>query len=142
VLIAPGAARWSLVLARKASLRGLLLLRFARHRRFGLCFLFGPKLLVSGFSAVGDLGQKFADVFDFGVSPHVNDTASHGDDFRRGDLSYRDVVGQSVIVNAQFFCRFAGGVLNHSSILSEIQIELVNKINGKIVRNEESKASG
>jgi hypothetical protein len=35
-------------------------------------------------------------------------------------------VGQSVIINAQLFCRLAGGVFNHSSILSEIQMERVN----------------
>ena len=88
----------------------LLLLRFARlvwHSRPRLCFCFFTEFGVSGFPAVGDLGQELADVLDFGFGPGVDDAFSLPDInyLRSGDLAHGDMVSQRVRVNSELLCR-------------------------------------
>ena len=50
--------------------------------------------LVPRFSAVGDLGQEFANAFDVGVSPDMHRHAATGKRLRAGHLSNLDVVSK------------------------------------------------
>src|SRR5260221_3833413 len=77
------------------------------HSRPRLCSLSCPQFLISGFPAVGDLGQEFADVFDFGFSPGMNDAFAlpDADYFWSGYLADRDMVGKCVRVNPEFLRR-------------------------------------
>jgi hypothetical protein len=94
---------------RALPVRVLLLLRFARHGRFGLCLLFLPEFLVTGFPAVGDLGQELADVFDFGLGPDVNGALSLLHRLRSWNLSYDDIVRKSPIADSEFLCCLSSG---------------------------------
>lgn len=83
------------VLAPALPVEVLLLFRFAR-------FLFGPKFLVSGFSAVGDLRQEFADVFDFRLGPGMDVAPADVHYLGRRHLPGFYVITQGNAGNAQF----------------------------------------
>ena len=95
----------------------LLLLWFARRGLFGLCLLFFTEFGVTGFPAVGDLGQELADVFDFGLGPRVHDKFAELDNFWSGHLPNCDVVAQSLGPDAQFFSGLPRGYHSFSIVL-------------------------
>ena len=65
------------------------------HSRPRLCFLFFARFGVTGFPAVGDLGQELADVFDLGEGPKMNAVAAQVDYFWSWDLAFVDVAAKS-----------------------------------------------
>jgi len=72
-------------------------------------------LFVSCFPAVGDLGQEFADVLDFGIGPGVN--ASTRDlyaIFWRRYFRKLNVSAKGDSCDSYLFSGFAGGVRFHS----------------------------
>src|SRR5262249_14912456 len=91
------------------------------HSRPRLCFLFCPEFGITGFPAVGDLGQELADVFDFGFGPNVDNATAHPDNFRSRNLPHRDIVSQSFVTDVQSPGCFASRMLIHSCSLSEIE---------------------
>jgi hypothetical protein len=90
VFVAPGAPVW---------LWFLLLL--------GLFLFLFPQLLVSGFPAVGDLGQELAEVLNLSLCPHVDDAPADGNNFGGRHLALSHVVGQGLVADFQPLGRFA-----------------------------------
>ena len=94
VLDTPGAARW---------------LWF----RTPFCWFF-PLLLITGFPAVGDLGQELANVVYFLLCPEMyGDSATCGGLGLR-DFSCLDIAAQSHRSNAEFLSRLTCGEGLHS----------------------------
>ena len=62
--------------------------------RFGL-FLLLSVFLVTGFPAVSDLGEEFADSLDFFFGPIMYPHAGNHDSLRRGDFADCYVAAQS-----------------------------------------------
>lgn len=88
MLVAPGAARWVVV---------LLLFRFGSlvwHSRRRLCVLFLSWFLVSGLPAIGDFGQKLADVLDFLLGPSMDLQSARHDCLRRRYFASSDIPAQ------------------------------------------------
>ena len=99
MLDAPDAARYGL---------GFLLLGFARRSFFGLCLFLFTEFGVTGFPAVGDLGQELADVLDFGVGPAMKFVGANVEHGWCWDFSISDVVRKRCEMYAQPFGGFAG----------------------------------
>ena len=96
MLEAPGVARSVVV---------LLLFGFARHGRFRLCLLFLPEFLITRFSAIGDLRQELADVFDFGLGPEMNRHSATGRRLGGRYLPSRNIATERRLRCPEFFSR-------------------------------------
>jgi len=83
------------------------------HSRPRLSFLFFPEFGVTGFPAVGDLGQELADAFDFVEGPEVDShpPGSHG--FGSGNFPSRYVTAQGGVGGSKFLSRLPRGVGVH-----------------------------
>jgi hypothetical protein len=84
-----------------------LLSGFARHGRFRLCLLFFPEFGVTGFPAVGDLGQELADDFDFAFGPEVKRHSAAG--YRAGSRDFLgcDIATKRSLGNSKLPGRFS-----------------------------------
>jgi hypothetical protein len=77
-------------------------------------------LLISGLSAVGDLGQKLVDALDVFLAPDVHGSAAAGERLRLRHLPYPDVVSQSRGWKPELLSGCACGKTSHSHAMYEI----------------------
>lgn len=82
----------------------------------GLCCLFLPQFGITDFSAVGDLGQKLANVFYLFFSPCVMRALSRFEKLWSRDLFLFDVAGKSFESNAELLGRFTSGIQFHTGM--------------------------
>ena len=69
----------------------------------GLCLLFFPEFGVTGFPAVGDLGQELADVFYLFICPKIDGNASGRCSLGLWDLACGKIPAQCCSCNTKPF---------------------------------------
>jgi hypothetical protein len=118
VLSAPGATRWLMchsepLLSGEESAPLLFASRsfLVRNSRFLLLRL--PLSLPPGLPAVGNLGQEFADMFDFILSPRVKGAFSSFEKLWGWHLLQLNVARKRLKSNSQPLGRFTCRIKNH-----------------------------
>ena|SRR5579872_1456029 len=81
-------------------------------RRWFLVFVFGL-FFVSGFSAIGDFGQKLPNVFDLFFAPNVGCRGAGGEQLRSWHFPHGNVMSQCRGCYSEFLGRFTSGVTFH-----------------------------
>src|SRR5689334_10179017 len=89
--------------------------RFMWHSFFRLCFFFFTEFGITGFPAVGNLGQELADVFYFRVGPNLDCGYSGDLRLRVWNFSGLKVCCQCGVRDSQPFGCFACRMVTHST---------------------------
>jgi hypothetical protein len=96
---------------------------------FGLSrCLFLPLFLISGFPAVDNLGQNFANAFDVRGSPHVKPNLADLDQFWRWYLLGGDIATQRRDIQAKSPCGLTSGKRFHRIVVWHTEAANVNGV--------------